>query len=133
MAIPEHCRKIPAMAHILVVDDDPDIRELVTLKLQAAGHSIVGADSAEAAREVLGVDDSVELAVVDHMMPGMSGVDLIRLLRSEGSTLRMLMLTARSQERDLERGFDAGADDYLTKPFSPRELAARVSALLGRR
>lgn len=121
------------MAHILVVDDDPDIRELVTLKLQAAGHSIVGADSAEAAREVLGVDDSVELAVVDHMMPGMSGVDLIRLLRSEGSTLRMLMLTARSQERDLERGFDAGADDYLTKPFSPRELAARVSALLGRR
>ena len=123
------------MAHILVVDDDPDIRELVTLKLQASGHSTIGAHSAEAARDVLDsdTDPAVDLAVIDHMMPGMTGVDLIRLLRSEGSTLRMIMLTARSQERDLERGFDAGADDYLTKPFSPRELVVRVSALLARR
>ena len=121
------------MAHILVVDDDPDIRELVTLKLQASGHTTVDADSAETARDVLGSDVDVELAVIDHMMPGMTGVDLIRLLRSEGSTLPMIMLTARSQERDLERGFDAGADDYLTKPFSPRELSVRVSALLARR
>ncbi|MCT1385755.1 response regulator transcription factor [Brachybacterium sp. p3-SID1565] len=123
------------MAHILVVDDDPDIRELVSLKLRSSGHEVTPVASGEAARDTLldGSTAPVDLAVVDHMMPGMTGVDLLRLWRSEGSTLRVLMLTARSQERDLEAGFAAGADDYLTKPFSPRELAARVTALLARR
>ncbi|MDO5661779.1 MAG: response regulator [Brachybacterium sp.] len=121
------------MAHILVVDDDPDIRELVALKLRSSGKQVSTAVSAEDAQEVLAREDGIDLAVVDHMMPGMTGVDLVRLLRSQGSTLRILMLTARSQERDLETGFSAGADDYLTKPFSPRELSARVTALLNRR
>ncbi|PZO60812.1 MAG: response regulator [Pseudoxanthomonas suwonensis] len=123
------------MAHILVVDDDPDIRELVSLKLRSSGHDVTAVVSGEAARDTLAGDAvaPVDLAVVDHMMPGMTGVDLVRLWRSEGSTLRVLMLTARSQERDLEAGFAAGVDDYLTKPFSPRELATRVRALLARR
>lgn len=121
------------MAHILVVEDDPDIRELVSLKLRSAGHEISAAGSGEEAREVLSSRTDVDLAVVDHMMPGMTGVDLVRSLRAEGSTLRVLMLTARAQERDVEKGFAAGIDDYMTKPFSPRVLAARVTALLARR
>ncbi|MFC0673966.1 response regulator transcription factor [Brachybacterium hainanense] len=121
------------MAHILVVDDDPDILELVTLKLRSAGHSVTAAASGELARDALAAHPDIELAVVDLMLPGMTGTDLVRALRAEGSTLRVLMLTARSQERDLVSGFSAGVDDYLTKPFSPRELAVRVQALLGRR
>ena len=121
------------MAHILVVDDDPDIVELVSLKLRAGGHEVTVAGSGEAARDVLASRRDVDLAVVDHMMPGLTGVDLVRALRAEGSQLRILMLTARSQERDLENGFTAGVDDYMTKPFSPRELAARVGAMLARR
>ena len=106
------------MAHILVVDDDPDIVELVSLKLRAGGHEVTVAGSGEAARDVLA---------------SRRDVDLVRALRAEGSQLRILMLTARSQERDLENGFTAGVDDYMTKPFSPRELAARVGAMLARR
>lgn len=121
------------MANILVVDDDPDIVELVSLKLRSSGHAVTAVGSGEAARDALAARRDFDLAVVDHMMPGMTGVDLVRVLRAEGSTLRVLMLTARSQERDLENGFTAGVDDYMTKPFSPRELAVRVTALLGRR
>lgn len=121
------------MAHILAVDDDPDILELVALKLRASGHRVTAVGSGELARDALAAHPDIDLAVVDHMLPGMTGVDLVRALRAEGSALRVLLLTARSQERDLENGFAAGADDYLTKPFSPRELAARVGALLARR
>ncbi|WP_394216956.1 response regulator transcription factor [Brachybacterium vulturis] len=121
------------MANILVVDDDPDIVELVSLKLRSSGHAVTAVGSGEAALDALAARGDLDLAVVDHMMPGMTGVDLVRTLRSEGSGLRFLMLTARSQERDLENGFTAGVDDYMTKPFSPRELAARVAALLARR
>ena len=121
------------MAHILVVDDDADIVELVSLKLRSSGHEVTAVGSGETARDALAARHDVDLAVVDHMMPGMTGVDLVRALRAEGSTLPVLMLTARSQERDLENGFTAGVDDYMTKPFSPRELAARVTSLLARR
>lgn len=121
------------MARILVVDDDPDILELVSLKLRTSGHHVTAVETGEAARDVLSQDSGLELLVVDHMMPGMTGVDLVRLMRAEGGTIPVIMLTARSQERDLESAFTAGVDDYLTKPFSPRELALRVSALLHRR
>ncbi|UUZ58346.1 response regulator transcription factor [Nocardioides sp. B-3] len=75
-----------------------------------------------------------DLAVLDVMMPGMSGLDAVRLLRAEAhpATLPVILLTARAQESDVETGFDSGADDYVTKPFSPRELAHRVAALLAR-
>ncbi|WP_422115517.1 response regulator transcription factor [Brachybacterium sp. UNK5269] len=121
------------MANILVVDDDPDIVELVSLKLRSSGHAVTAVGSGEAARDALAADHGFDLAVVDHMMPGMTGVDLVRLLRAEGSHLRILMLTARSQERDVENGFTAGVDDFMTKPFSPRELAARITSILARR
>jgi len=121
------------MANILVVDDDPDIVELVSLKLRSSGHEVTAVGSGEAALDTLATRTDVDLAVVDHMMPGMTGVDLVRALRAGGSTLKVLMLTARSQERDLENGFTAGVDDYMTKPFSPRELAARVTSMLSRR
>ncbi len=119
------------MARILVADDDVDIRELVEFKLSTMGHDIVavgdGAAAVEACRE-----QKPDLAVLDVMMPGVSGLDAIREIRADPSLadLPVILLTARAQESDVETGFDSGADDYITKPFSPRELASRVEALL---
>lgn len=121
------------MARILVADDDVDIRELVAFKLTSLGHDVVavgdGAAAIQACRE-----QSPDLAVLDVMMPGMSGLDAVRLIRAEThlAHLPVILLTARAQESDVETGFDSGADDYITKPFSPRELAHRVAALLAR-
>ena len=121
------------MARILVADDDVDIRELVEFKLSTLGHEIVavsdGAAAVDACRE-----HKPDLAVLDVMMPGMSGLDAIRVIRSDPSMadVPVILLTARAQETDVETGFDSGADDYITKPFSPRELASRVQALLAR-
>ena len=121
------------MARILVADDDVDIRELVEFKLTTMGHDIVavgdGASAIDACRS-----EKPDLAVLDVMMPGVSGLDAIREIRADSrlSDLPVILLTARAQESDVETGFDSGADDYITKPFSPRELAARVDALLMR-
>ena len=118
------------MARIVVADDDVDIRELVEFKLSTMGHDIVavgdGAAAIAACRE-----QKPDLAVLDVMMPGVSGLDAIRMIRADAD-LPVILLTARAQESDVETGFDSGADDYITKPFSPRELAARVEALLSR-
>ena len=119
------------MARILVADDDVDIRELVEFKLSTLGHEVVAvADGASAVEEVR--RRRPDLAVLDVMMPGMSGLDAVRVIRGDESLhdLPVILLTARAQESDREHGFDSGADDYVTKPFSPRELAARVEALL---
>ena len=119
------------MARILVADDDVDIRELVEFKLSTMGHDIVavgdGAAAVDACRE-----NKPDLAVLDVMMPGVSGLDAIREIRADPALadLPVILLTARAQESDVETGFDSGADDYITKPFSPRELASRVEALL---
>ncbi len=121
------------MARILVADDDVDIRELVEFKLSTMGHEIVavgdGAAAVDACRE-----QKPDLAVLDVMMPGVSGLDAIREIRADASLsdLPVILLTARAQESDVETGFDSGADDYITKPFSPRELASRVEALLAK-
>ena len=121
------------MARILVADDDIDIRELVEFKLSTLGHEIVvvadGAAAVEACRE-----QRPDLAVLDVMMPGVSGLEAIRVIRADPNLadLPVILLTARAQESDVETGFDSGADDYITKPFSPRELASRVEALLAR-
>ena len=122
------------MARILVADDDVDIRELVEFKLSTLGHDVVavgdGAAAVEACRS-----ERPDLAVLDVMMPGVSGLEAIRAIRAipELADLPVILLTARAQESDVETGFDSGADDYVTKPFSPRELAERVEALLGAR
>ncbi len=122
------------MARIVVADDDVDIRELVEFKLSTMGHEIVAVSDGGAAVEACQAQRP-DLAVFDVMMPGVSGLEAIRRIRADASLadLPVILLTARAQESDVESGFSSGADDYITKPFSPRELAARVEALLNSR
>ena len=121
------------MARIVVADDDDDIRELVEFKLRQPATtwspSVTARPRSRPARRSVPT-----LVLLDVMMPGMSGLDAARVLRQspETATIPVIMLTARAQETDIEQGFDAGADDYITKPFSPRELASRVAAVLAR-
>jgi two-component system phosphate regulon response regulator PhoB len=120
-------------ATILVVEDDPAIQSLIEVNLRRAGHAVQLAPDAETARRL--VQEALpDLVLLDWMLPGMSGVDFARLLRSEARTrlLPMIMLTARAEERDKIEGLEIGADDYVTKPFSPRELVARIKAVLRR-
>jgi DNA-binding response OmpR family regulator len=121
------------VARILVADDDVDIRELVEFKLSTLGHEIVAVADGAAAVEACRAQRP-DLAVLDVMMPGVSGLEAIRVIRADPglADLPVILLTARAQDSDVETGFDSGADDYITKPFSPRELAARVEALLER-
>jgi two-component system phosphate regulon response regulator PhoB len=120
-------------ARILIVEDEPAIRDLLAVNLRHAGYSPIETDSAEAAKTQIdaGLPD---LILLDWMLPGQSGVDFARQLRADSRTksLPILLLTARAQEGDKLQGFEVGADDYVTKPFSPRELLARVRALLRR-
>ena len=118
---------------ILVIEDEPAIRELVAVNLRHAGYRVSEAPDADAAQSLLSLEKP-DLIVLDWMLPGVSGVDFARRLRAAGTTSQtpIIMLTARAQEGDKLQGFDAGADDYVTKPFSPRELAARIKALLRR-
>ncbi|NKB97926.1 MAG: phosphate regulon transcriptional regulatory protein PhoB [Pseudomonadales bacterium] len=118
---------------ILVVEDEPTIRELLGFTLQRAGFEALEAESAEAALKTLH-QTNPNLAIVDWMLPGMSGIDLAYRLRQDRllSSLPIIMLTAKGEEQDKLRSFESGVDDYVTKPFSPRELIARVNALLRR-
>lgn len=121
------------MTTALVVDDDPDVCDLVSFKLEQLGYEVRRAGNGdEAMREVAAVMPDVVL--LDIMMPGRSGLDVLAHWRAEPSTaqLPVVMLTARAQEYDVERGFALGADDYIVKPFSPRDLANRVDAVLAR-
>jgi two-component system, OmpR family, alkaline phosphatase synthesis response regulator PhoP len=117
------------MARVLVVDDDPAILEILSAYLTRDGHEVVTAsDGLDAEREL----GSVDVVIVDWMLPGQSGVDLTRRARGSHPNLPLLLLTARSDEDDRVRGLKSGADDYVVKPFSPREVMARVEALLRR-
>jgi two-component system phosphate regulon response regulator PhoB len=118
---------------ILLVEDEAAIREMVAMALERAEFSVVQADSASAAERRL-ADQLPDLIVMDWMMPGVSGIELARRLRRDDYTRQVpiIMLTARGEEDDRIRGLDAGADDYVTKPFSPRELIARIRAVLRR-
>jgi two-component system phosphate regulon response regulator PhoB len=124
----------PVIEHrILVVDDEPDIVALVAYHLAKAGYRVstagTGHDAVEAARR-----EHPALIVLDLMLPGLSGYEVLEQLRADGSTreIAVLMLTARREEQDRIRGLSLGADDYLTKPFSPQELVLRVGAILRR-
>ncbi|MET7691779.1 response regulator [Streptomyces sp. NPDC005483] len=121
------------MARVLIADDDSDIRDLVAFKLTQSGHEVTAVEDGMAALKVARTQP-VDLALLDVRMPGMSGLDVCRELREapETATLPVIMITARSQEGDVEVGFAAGADDYIIKPFSPRELSSRVTAVLNR-
>ncbi|WP_433378445.1 response regulator transcription factor [Actinoplanes sp. CA-142083] len=121
------------MTVVLVADDDADIRDLVAFKLEQAGFEVIAVEDGQTALEQARSRQPT-LAVLDVSMPGLSGIDVCRMLRADPATSGMLiiMLTARVQEQDVEGGFSAGADDYVTKPFSPRELVSRIQALLSR-
>jgi two-component system, OmpR family, phosphate regulon response regulator PhoB len=122
------------VATILIVEDERDIRELIAYNLERAGHEALRVASAEEALDA--VRDAVpDLIVIDWMLPGISGMDLARRLKASKRTERLpiIMVTARASEEDKLAGLDIGADDYMTKPFSPRELNARVKAVLRRR
>ena len=121
-------------ARILIVEDEPAIRDLLAINLRHAGFEPLHAPDAASARAQ--IDAALpDLVLLDWMLPDQSGIEIARKLRSDTRTREMpiIMLTARSAESDKLGGFDAGADDYVTKPFSPRELVARVRALLRRR
>ena len=117
------------VANILVADDDDLLGELVRFKLEAAGHDVTvlgnGAGALEAARS-----GSFDLVVLDAMMPVMSGADVLRSLSAERPDLPVLMLTSRKTQADVVAALNAGARDYLTKPFIPDELVARVTGIL---
>jgi DNA-binding response OmpR family regulator len=120
-------------ATILVADDDPDILELVAFRLEQAGHVTIRARDGEEALE-LARRQTPALCVLDVLMPKLNGFEVLRALREEDATktVPVIMLTASVQDRDVARGFEVGADDYMRKPFNPRELLARVEALLRR-
>ena len=119
---------------VLVADDDDDIRDLVAFRLDRAGYEVLRAGDGQQALD-LAKEHVPDLAVLDVMMPKLTGYDVTRELRADAATSRIpvILLTARVQEADVARGFEAGADDYDKKPFSPQELKARVQAVLGRR
>ena len=120
--------------NILVVEDEPAIVRLIEFTLEQAGFQVQSADSVEAAKPLL-ANELPDLLLLDWMLPGVSGIQFAKQLRSDERTreLPIILLTARSEETDKEQGLNLGADDYVTKPFSPRELIARINALLRRR
>lgn len=121
-------------ANILLVEDEPAIQELIAVNLTRAGHQVVRVSDAETAERMVR-EALPDLILLDWMLPGMSGVELARRLRADERTrpVPIIMLTARGEEQDKVVGLDTGADDYITKPFSPRELVARIKAVLRRR
>ncbi|MDD2739314.1 MAG: phosphate regulon transcriptional regulator PhoB [Methylomonas lenta] len=122
-----------ANLNILVVEDEDAIREMLIMVLEQAGLQVSAAASAEEALSAL-AENRVDLLVLDWMLPGMSGIELARRLKKESSykELPIILLTARGEEEDKIRGLEIGADDYITKPFSPKELVARIKAVMRR-
>lgn len=120
--------------NILVVEDEPAIQELISVNLEHAGHRVIRAKDAEAALELV-KSALPDMLLIDWMLPGMSGTALAKALRQNERTrqIPIIMLTARAAELDKVAGLEAGADDYITKPFSPKELVARIKAVLRRR
>lgn len=118
---------------LLLVEDEPAIREMLGYSLQRAGFDVDAAEDVAAARRLV-ADRRPDLIILDWMLPDVSGVEYARALKRDESTrdVPIIMLTARVEEDDKVRGLDAGADDYMTKPFSPRELVARIGAVLRR-
>jgi DNA-binding response OmpR family regulator len=123
---------------VLVVDDDADIRELITWKLNQAGYATMVAADGEAGLAAVTAGDAEgrtpDLILVDWMMPKMSGIDVCRALRKDARTagIPVILLTANAQEADIELGFAVGVDDYIAKPFSPKEMVSRIEAVLTR-
>jgi DNA-binding response OmpR family regulator len=116
---------------VLIADDDEDILQLVAFRLERAGYRILTASDGQEALSIA-LDRDPDLAVLDVMMPKLTGLEVTERIRAEGKQMPIVLLTARVQDEDLARGFEAGADDYIRKPFSPEDLRARVQTILGR-
>lgn len=118
---------------VLIVEDEQAIREMVAFHLSRAGFIVLEAEDCRTARALI-ADERPEVAIIDWMLPDMSGLELTRMLKRDEDyrELSIIMLTARTEEHDKISGLDGGADDYVTKPFSPRELIARIQAVLRR-
>lgn len=116
---------------ILVVDDEDDIRDMLETVIENANMTAICAATAEQAMEAL-VDANVDLLLLDWMLPGISGVDMARRLKnsSEYSALPIILLTARAEKEDRIRAFEAGVNDYITKPFSPKDLIVRINSAI---
>ncbi|MBR2180418.1 MAG: response regulator transcription factor [Oscillospiraceae bacterium] len=121
-----------AKKKILVVEDEASIRSFIVINLERAGYEVCEAESGEDALELLSHEQGIGVALLDLMLPGIDGFELCRRIRSGGSKIGIIMLTARTQEVDRVTGLMTGADDYVTKPFSPTELIARIDALYRR-
>lgn len=119
--------------HVLVVEDEAAIREMVTFSLRRAGFTVTEAENCSVARQKI-ADALPDLVLLDWMLPDTSGVEFARMLKRDELTrdIPIIMLTARTEEDDKVRGLDSGADDYVTKPFSARELVARINAVIRR-
>ena len=120
------------MRKVLVLEDEANIRSFVVINLQRAGYEAIEAASGEEALEQLRCNPDIQVALLDIMLPDMDGFEVCRRIRASGSKIGIIMLTARTQEMDKVTGLMTGADDYVTKPFSPAELTARIDALCRR-
>ncbi|MCD8383918.1 MAG: response regulator transcription factor, partial [Clostridiales bacterium] len=120
------------MRKVLVLEDEDNIRSFVVINLKRAGYDTLEASSGEEALEVVKRNPDIRVALLDVMLPGMDGFEVCRRLRADNGKIGIIMLTARTQEMDKVTGLMTGADDYVTKPFSPAELTARVDALYRR-
>ncbi len=120
------------MKKILVLEDEANIRSFVVINLDRAGYETIEAGTGEEALELLRQYPDVRVALLDIMLPDMDGFEVCRRIRASNATIGIIMLTARTQEMDKVTGFMTGADDYVTKPFSPAELTARIDALYRR-
>ncbi|MBQ3150705.1 MAG: response regulator transcription factor [Clostridia bacterium] len=121
------------MKRVLIAEDEASIREFVVINLERAGYEVVQAGSGEEAlSEFESLDGDIDVAILDIMMPGISGLEVCKTLRAKSSNIGIIMLTAKTQEMDKVTGLLMGADDYVTKPFSPSEFMARVDAVYRR-
>lgn len=120
------------MRKVLVLEDEANIRGFIVINLRRAGYEVIEAESGEEALEKLKAQKDIRVALLDVMLPGIDGFEVCRRLRAHDATIGIIMLTARSQEMDKVTGLMMGADDYVTKPFSPSELVARVDAVYRR-
>ena len=120
------------MPRVLVVDDDPQVVRLLRVNLELEGYDVVSASDGNEALEAVAAEDP-DLVVCDVMMPGIDGTEVVRRLRADNVKTPVVMLSAKAMRSDMRKGLDAGADEYVTKPFDPAELIEVVDRLLGRK
>ena len=121
------------MKRILIIDDNEDIRKIIGYDLIKAGFDVDDAQDGESGYQMIQKEKNYDLIIVDWMMPGMSGIELVRTLRRQHNNSLLFMLTAKDVVDDLAEAFEAGVDDYMRKPFSPRELTIRIQRHLQQR